>query len=513
MEKNIVTLSAKKYRAVIFDLDGVVTKTAEVHARAWKHLFDEFLNKRSKESGEPFLAFDEEKDYLTYVDGKPRAEGVISFLKSRGIELPLGSPNDSPDKQTVWGLGNNKNEYFVNELQTHGIEVYPSTLNLIHELREEGIKVGIISSSKNCHLILSELKILDLFDTKIDGLDQEREGIVGKPAPDVFLEAAKRLGANPSNSVVVEDAISGVQAGAAGDFSLVIGVDRQNQSEDLLKEGAHVVVKDLEEVRLEKRVRPKSASEVEDELKQKLQGKKPAFFLDYDGTLTPIVAHADQAILSDEMRQTLIDLKKQFTVAVVSGRDLGDVKKRVGVEGIFYAGSHGFDIEGPGKRFENQEVDQFIKSLNQAEKELKEKLQEIDGAWVERKKYSLAVHFRQVEPSKEKQVEKILDQVHSGFPDLRKAFGKKVLELQPNFPWDKGRALDWLIGALELDEDKIVPIYLGDDVTDEDAFAELEDRGIGIAVQGEPKATLARYVLKHPEDVMRFLQKVVEDFS
>ncbi|MEX1013518.1 MAG: trehalose-phosphatase [Waddliaceae bacterium] len=506
-----VTLSAKKYRAVIFDLDGVVTKTADVHARAWKRLFDQFLKERSEEFNEPFIPFAEEKDYLSYVDGKPRAEGVKSFLESRGIELPLGSPDDSPDKQTVWGLGNKKNQFFVEELETRGVEAFPSTLQLIHELREEGIKVGIISSSKNCLPILKKLDIVDLFDTKIDGVDQEKEGITGKPAPDVFLEAAKRLGANASNSVVIEDAISGVQAGAAGHFSLVIGVDRQNQTEALRKEGADVVVKDLGEVSLEKRLRPKNAIEVEDELKEKLQGKKPAFFLDYDGTLTPIVAHADQAVLSDKMKRALIDLKKHFVVAVISGRDLGDVKKRVGIEGIFYAGSHGFDIEGPSKRYENREVEQFIDSLNQAEKELKEHLKEIDGAWVERKKYSLAVHFRQVESSKEKEVERVLDQVHAQFPDLRKTFGKKVFELQPNFPWDKGKALDWLVKALEIDEKAIIPVYLGDDVTDEDAFAALEDRGIGIAVHDESKATLASYVLKSPDEVMRFLQKVVED--
>jgi alpha,alpha-trehalase len=234
---DMFTIDTKKIQAVLFDLDGVVTKTAKTHATAWKELFDEYLHTKGEA---PF----EEEDYRKYVDGRPRYDGVETFLKSRGIDLPRGTPEDSPEEETICGLGNRKNRIFHKVLKEHGVECYESTIALIKKLREKGVKTAIVSSSKNSSIILEAANITDLFDTCVDGLELEKLFLPGKPEPDMFLEAAKRVGAEPNKSIVVEDAISGVQAGKKGGF-IVIGVDRTNTKEAFSHAGADTVVNDL----------------------------------------------------------------------------------------------------------------------------------------------------------------------------------------------------------------------------------------------------------------------------
>jgi trehalose 6-phosphate phosphatase len=231
----------------LFDLDGVVTRTATLHARAWKRLFDEFL---SSLEGDPerLAPFRLPEDYLAYVDGKPRYEGVRSFLQSRAIELPWGDPKDSPDERSVCGLGNRKDRYFNEVLAQEGVEVFPTTIALINTLRTRGVGTACVSSSKNCRPILERAGIIHLFDVIFDGRDLERERLAGKPRPDAFLRAADLLGVSPARSAVVEDALSGVAAGKAGGFGLVIGVDRGAGREALLEAGGDVVVTDLAEV-------------------------------------------------------------------------------------------------------------------------------------------------------------------------------------------------------------------------------------------------------------------------
>lgn len=235
--------------AVIFDMDGVITDTATTHADAWTRLFDEFLQQRATRTGEPFVPFSNQ-DYLAHVDGKPRYDGVRDFLTSRGIELPEGTPQDSPDAETVHGLGNRKNRFFVAEITEHGVERYETTVELIHALHDHGIRTGLISSSRNAVQVLTAAGVLDLFDSKVDGVDAERRGLPGKPDPAVFIAAAADLGATPDRSVVVEDAVSGVQAGRTGDFALVIGVDRGGNAQALAANGADVVVADLADVQV-----------------------------------------------------------------------------------------------------------------------------------------------------------------------------------------------------------------------------------------------------------------------
>lgn len=239
-----IHLQQDRYDAVIFDMDGVVTQTAQVHAKAWKKVFDTFLQKRFSSAYQPF----DNQDYLLYVDGKPRYEGVKSFLESRGIHLPWGNPNDLPEQETICALGNQKNRIFLNLIRDQGVEVYESTIHLIQVLRRTGVKTAVISASKNTPEVLKAANISELFDAKVDGHDAIRLGLKGKPEPDVFLEAAQQLGSTPKRTVVVEDAIAGVQAGKKGGFGLVIGVDRGHQDKLLKENGADIVVKDLSEV-------------------------------------------------------------------------------------------------------------------------------------------------------------------------------------------------------------------------------------------------------------------------
>ncbi len=255
--KVAVTLSPRDFDVVLFDLDGVLTRTASVHAAAWKKLFDGFLEQRATQAGEPFVPFDIDTDYPRYVDGKPRYDGVTDFLTSRGIALPLGSSEDGPDVQSVHALGGLKDDYFLAQLKQYGVEPYAPAIALVRTLRAQEIKTAVVSSSNNCAVVLDAAGIAELFDARVDGTDITRLELNGKPAPDAFLEAARIVGADPSRAVVVEDAISGVEAGRAGHFGCVIGVDRRSQAQALRDAGADVVVTDLAEIQVA--VEPASA--------------------------------------------------------------------------------------------------------------------------------------------------------------------------------------------------------------------------------------------------------------
>ncbi len=250
MQQQPVVISREAFDAVVFDLDGVVTQTSLVHAAAWKTLFDSYLKTRSGHEGRDFRPFNATSDYRLHVDGKPRYDGVRDFLASRGIELPWGSPSDPPEYETVCGLGNRKNIFFNAEVSEHGVKVYDSTVKLLHDLRAAGFKTGLISSSKNTEMVIAVTKLGEFFEVRVDGLLAEKLGLPGKPDPTVYLEATLRLGVTPERTVVVEDALSGVEAGRRGGFGLVIGVDRLGQAQELLRYGADVAVTDLCEVRI-----------------------------------------------------------------------------------------------------------------------------------------------------------------------------------------------------------------------------------------------------------------------
>jgi alpha,alpha-trehalase len=242
-----VTLALRNAAAVIFDMDGVITDTAGVHRSAWKVMFDDYLLEVARRTGQTHRPF-EDADYLRHVDGKSRADGARSFLASRGIELPEGDAGDPPERETVWGLAHRKDLVLRRVLGASGVKAFPSSVALVRRLQDHGVGTAVVSASRNCQAILEAAGIGDLFPVRVDGTECARLGLPGKPSPAVFLEAARRLGVDPARAVVVEDAQAGVRAGRAGNFGLVIGVDRSGQAEQLFAEGADVVVTDLADV-------------------------------------------------------------------------------------------------------------------------------------------------------------------------------------------------------------------------------------------------------------------------
>ena len=231
--------------ACLFDMDGVVTQTAVVHAAAWKEMFDEFLRSRAESTGTQFIPFDPHAEYDAYVDGKPRLDGTRSFLESRGIELPEGRPNDPPGTPTLYGLSNQKNNLVLEKIAAGGVQTYPGSITYIRSVKDKGISTAIVSASANTIQVLKAADIENLFDVRIDGVIAERRGLRGKPAPDTFLAAAEALRKSAKQAAVFEDAQAGVAAGRAGGFALVVGVDRVGQAQALLEHGADIVVKDL----------------------------------------------------------------------------------------------------------------------------------------------------------------------------------------------------------------------------------------------------------------------------
>lgn len=247
MNTDSKTPTANAWDAAVIDLDGVVTQTAQVHAHAWATMFNEYLRARSERPGEDHAPF-EEQDYREYVDGRPRYDGVRAFLESRGIHLPQGAPSDGPSQETVCGLGNRKNELFHELLAVEGPKVFDDAVTQIQRWRARGLKTAMVSSSRNAGMIIDVAGLRPLFDVTIDGTDAARLGLPGKPAPDTFLEAAKRMGADPARTIFVEDAISGVKAGRAGKFGLVVGVAREDNAQALRDNGADRVVQELTEL-------------------------------------------------------------------------------------------------------------------------------------------------------------------------------------------------------------------------------------------------------------------------
>ncbi len=247
----MVIIDVGRFEALIFDLDGVITQTASIHARAWKRLFDEFLARRPGQTNAAFVPFDLENDYRRYVDGKPRIAGVLGFLATRGIGVAMGAPGDRAEQETAHGLASRKDQYFVELLTHEGVRAFASAEPLLQEARTRGMHTAVASSSHHCAEILRASDLTALFDARVDGIDLDRLGLKGKPAPDMFLEAARRLNVSPARAAVFEDAAAGVAAARAGSFGLVIGVAPAARMADLLKHGADDVVDNLGEVRLE----------------------------------------------------------------------------------------------------------------------------------------------------------------------------------------------------------------------------------------------------------------------
>lgn len=528
-------MAGSDFKCVIFDLDGVVTATASVHAKAWKETFDEYMRMREKRDKEPFKEFTHESDYLKYVDGKPRYDGVANFLESRNISIPKGESSDSANEETVCGLGNKKNEIFLNLIKENGAEVYKTTVEFIKNLKKTGIRIGVASSSRNCKLILESTGLDVLFETRVDGVESEKLGLKGKPEGDIFVTAAHQLGCAPFESAIVEDASSGVMAGRNGGFSLVIGIARKDNENELLSNCADIVVRDLADVDIswikdwfQKRPRPVWASWEKIEAPVSTKGpliinpsyfknaksvfdgsRKIAFFFDYDGTLTPIVSRPELAILGDDMKKVLMSLSEKHLVSIVSGRMREDVQSMVGIKGINYVGSHGFDILMPGRSLVEPRAQAAIPVISNIVKYIKAELDGVSGVIIEDKKFSTAIHYRLVEEADLPKVKGVVQTALSSSDSLRCMEGKKVFEIMPDIDWDKGKAIKWVVETLGISWSDHSVVYIGDDVTDEYAFRSVRVRGTGILVSDEDRPSSADFILESCDDVRRLIEKVI----
>jgi len=507
-------LKPKDLDALIFDLDGVITQTRELHKKAWRRLFDGFFEETK---GEASMSSD---DYDAYIDGKPRYDGIKSFLSSRGIELPFGSEGDKPGNDTICALGNKKNRIFNDLIKEEGVKVYDGAVKRIEQWRGKGIKTAIVSSSKNCKTIIEQAGISALFDVRVDGLVSADRNLKGKPDPDIFLEAARELGARPERSIVFEDAISGVQAGQNGFFGLVVGLARFDNKEELLDHGADLCIPDFDEFDLFddeeiagyfRYTKPMVFSEDADVF-ERLTEKTPVFFLDYDGTLTPIVQHPEDAVISDEMRDSLSELARLFTVAVVTGRDKEDVRDFIRLDHLIYSGSHGYVTSGPnGLYMEHEQSEEIIETMDKVERDLNDLLDEqAEGVQIDRKRFAIAIHYRNAHEKDVPYVHQVAEKMIKKYEGLKSGEGKMVVEIRPDIDWHKGKAVLWIYETLGLAEKPgYVPVFIGDDVTDEDAFKALKGKGLGILVENRGQDTAAEYSLKNVFQVRQFFKKII----
>ncbi|WP_281179502.1 trehalose-phosphatase [Nocardia inohanensis] len=506
-------IDSRRYDAVIFDMDGVVTDSAKLHAAAWTRLFDDFLAQRPPVPGEDLAPFTH-ADYLRHVDGKPRYDGIRDFLAARGITLPWGDPADGAAAGTVCALGNDKDRMFLEQLARQGVPAFESTVALIHQLRAAGVATAVFSASRNSAEVLRAAGVDGLFEVRVDGLVAETMGLAGKPDPAMLFEAARRCGADPARTVVVEDSAAGVRAGHTGGFGLVIGVDRGGHRELLAAAGADAIVADLAGVRVlggfERMSRLPDALAHWDRIADELDAEKVGVLLDFDGTLAEIVADPAAATPVAGVVSALTDLAARCPVAIISGRDLADLRERITVPGVWYAGCHGFDVLAPdGTAHQPEAAPGAERALAAAAAELSARLAEVPGIRLEHKRFALAVHYRQV-PAE--QVDTVLAAVHEqgGRDGLRVTAGRKLVELRPDLDWDKGTALRWVLAQLT---ESVQPIYLGDDLTDEDAFDAVSADGVGIVVRHDEdgdRRTGAQFSLTGPAGARDLLERLHE---
>ena len=506
-------ISRERFGAVIFNLDGVVTDINETNNEAWKRLFDAYLLERDAQEGEDLSPFHVDYDYRRYVEGRPRHQGVKHFLSNRHIELPLGEPEDPAHYETIYGLGNRKQLVFNELLEQRGVQVYGCALALIRRLRNEGFKTAMVSASVQCDMILRKAELGDEFDARIDGIEAERLELGSKPDPYILWEVASRLGVEPAQTIVIEDSVVGVTASSRGRFGLTIGIDDGEQQELMLKNGADYVLRDLCRLHVDGTSEDDGFSPpVLDDMgliTNQLANKQPVLFLDYGGTLTPSKQKPKNAEPSKKMRRVLHKLAKRIPVTIVSGRDVEELRDRVDLPELIYAGSHGLEILGQGLHLELPEGIDVREDLDQAMAELSKRLAEFPEVRIERKRFAIVVHYTDRDMLDTAYLEAMIEQVQMELPRLRIIGGKKVFELLPNIDWDKGRAVKWLLAEMGLDGPDRLPLYIGDDVTDEDVFRSLHGVGIGILVAKRPQPSMATYRIGDSDDVLKFLHHLI----
>lgn len=408
----------------------------------------------------------------------------------------------------------NHAKFNAQPLREYEAAAFSSTISLLKELKACGKKTAIVSTGKARSEFLEATGVAGIPDVIVDGCDESHLKLSDKPEPDLLLKSAELLRVSPGKIAIFGNSQADVRAGRAGDFGVIIGVGQTTPPEILRAQGADLTVANLCELTIKTRngllkrnvLALPSGLDYRQNIFRLITDKTVVVFLDYDGTLTPIVEHPELATLPEPTRETLKQLATRCTVGIISGRDRANVHQLVNVDSLVYAGSHGFDISGPQHWNVQYEIGSpFLPVLDQAETLLREQLRSVKGILIERKKFSIAVHYRLVEPQDLDSIRAAVDAVVFQHPNIRKTEGKKVYDLQPRIDWNKGKALLWLLQALNISCDQVAAFYLGDDLTDEDAFEVLQKEGIGIVVEDHPRFTHATYRLNNPHEVNQFL--------
>lgn len=502
-------VTVNKIEGFIFDLDGVVTDTQELHARAWEMMFNEFLRaRRGKHSdGDERLDDFSSSDYTNFLDGKPRSAGIRSFLESRGITLP---------EDEVSRLSRIKNDHFLELVDSEGARLIHDTVAFIQDLRKAHIPTALVSSSRNARRILGKSGLSDYFDTVVTPNEAEKIDLRGKPYPDYFLEASKQIRKSPEKCVVVEDSLAGVEAALAGGFGEVVGLDYHGDEKKLalLKEhGAHEAVSSLWNMNSVREILPLP------NVLEEFDGIFPShskldyfLFLDFDGTLSPIVDDPAEAEVLEELPAIIQKCTEYFRVCIITGRDTPVIKAKLHLSNVIYAACHGFEITSfPNFTYQVEEARAAVPLLDEAEKKFRDDFEGVEGFVLERKSFGVALHYRMIasERKVEELKEKVLDYV-STVPGLKLHEGEDVLEVLPQVHWDKGMAMLKIYEVTGLQQKDLPPLYIGDGQTDEDAFREMESWGIPVLASVEQRPTRARYHLRGPTEVKEFLTKLLE---
>ncbi len=488
--------SLARIDALLLRLDGVLVPLHPIHAAAWKRLCDDVLAQTA--GGRPFTPFDAAADYDAVFAGKPAATGLSAYLAAKGITIPAGAPDDPESASTLHGLLARRQRYVREELEAEGVDVFASTLELTEFARERGLKIAVIGDGAADDLVLTLAGMDDLVDECVD---------VASDPETAFLRAAGDLGLRADRCAVVDTIPAGVSRARSDGFGLVIGLDRQGDTTAHQMALADLVVADLSE--LLPGGGPPRALACLNAITAGLSRRKVALFLDYDGTLAPIVDRPEDAVLPPETREALKSLSEVAVLAFVSGRMKDEVRAFVGLENVFYAGSHGFAIEGPGGLdFVQEDGRSVMPVIRDAAIGLRRDLADFPDARIEDKHFAVAIHYRLIAPEQVPLVEAAVDRAVAQYPVLRKSGGKMVFELRPRIDWHKGKALEYLLDILGLTDDTVLPIYVGDDVTDEDAFEVLRGRGIGVCVKEQPAPTAATFRVRDPAEVCEFLRRL-----
>ncbi|WP_347251382.1 trehalose-phosphatase [Legionella sp.] len=503
-----------KIKGIIFDMDGVVTQTTDLHFKSWKIILDHFL----RQINETNINFSH-RDYLFYFDGVSRENGVKNFFNAYKIDEYKIRNYYNNLADCINSICMKKNNLLLSIIAEDKVQVFPDCIEFIKYISDLNYKSAIISSSKNCRKVLERAGIMDLFPVCVDGKTAEEKNIPGKPNPAIFLEAANQLNLLPDECMVVEDALAGVSAAKEGRFGLVVALDRENKlftefsqyNPDYILTDLSKKQVNLYEVFLEGKPTTITALYSLPIISSALtQQREVVIFLDYDGTLTPIVDRPQDAHLSPEMKKSLIELCKNYLTLVISGRQLENLKEKIGIADLYYAGNHGYEFDGPqylGFPFEmGQEYLEDIQSFFEKTDAI---LKDIRGCIIENKKFTLSVHYRLVNENQHQFISSSIDLLLQDHPKLSRHEGKKVIEIRPKISWNKGIASLNFLKWIKKDNANVIPIYIGDDVTDEDAFQLFNLNGITVKV-GANTNTHARYFLESPNQVKFFLDQLNE---